>query len=76
MQSMDSQYVETKLLYSKPEAAAILSISERLLDQLIATHKLQCRRVGRRVLVHRHSLEAFAALPLTEVSESRAKRTA
>jgi hypothetical protein len=74
MQSMDSQYVDGKLLYSKPDAAAILSISERLLDHLIATHQLQCRRIGRRVLVHRHSLETFAALPLTEVSESAKER--
>jgi len=49
-----------KLLYTKREAAALLSISPRKLDDLIAHDQLRVRRVGRRTLIHAVELERFA----------------
>jgi excisionase family DNA binding protein len=49
-----------KVLYTKREAAHLLSISLRSLDYLIFSNQLPARRVGRRVLVHRDSIEQFA----------------
>lgn len=41
----------TRLLYSKSEAAALLSISPRTLDNMIALKRITARRVGARVLI-------------------------
>ena len=49
-----------KILYSRKEAAANLSISLRTLDCLVATKQLPVRRVGKRALISRQALEAFA----------------
>lgn len=49
-----------KVLYTKREAAHLLSISLRSLDYLIFSHQLPARRIGRRVLVHRDAVEQFA----------------
>jgi excisionase family DNA binding protein len=43
------------------EAAQALSVSLRTLENLIGRDQLPVRRVGRRVLVHRHVLEHFCA---------------
>jgi excisionase family DNA binding protein len=51
---------QVKVLYTKREAAQLLSISVRSLDYLIFSHQLSARRVGRRVLVHRDAIEQFA----------------
>jgi excisionase family DNA binding protein len=48
------------LLFSLKESAKILSISPRSLQTLIATKQIPVRRIGRRVLIHRKDLEAFA----------------
>lgn len=48
------------ILISKREAARALSISLRTLDYLIASKELAVRRVGRRCLIPRKSLEEFA----------------
>ena len=50
---------QNKLMYSKPEAAALLSISLRKLDDLIAMKELNVRRVGRCVLVTHEALMQF-----------------
>ena len=50
---------QNKLMYSKPEAAELLSISLRKLDDLIAMKELSVRRVGRRVLVTYEALLQF-----------------
>jgi len=42
---------EDKLLLSRREAAALLSISQRSLDYLIAENILPVRRIGSRVLI-------------------------
>ena len=49
-----------KLLYTRADAACMLSISERSLDYLIASKEINTRRVGRRVLVPRSELLKFA----------------
>jgi excisionase family DNA binding protein len=49
-----------KVLYTKREAAQLLSISLRSLDYLIVSQQLPTRRIGRRVLVHRESIDQFA----------------
>ncbi len=49
-----------KVLYTKREAAQLLSVSLRTIDYLIFSQQLPARRIGRRVLVHRDSIEQFA----------------
>ena len=49
-----------KILYSRQEAAELLSLSLRSVVVLIDRGELPVRRIGRRVLVPRASLEAFA----------------
>jgi excisionase family DNA binding protein len=49
-----------KLLYTRADAACMLSISERSLDYLIASKEINTRRVGRRVLIPRSELLRFA----------------
>jgi excisionase family DNA binding protein len=48
------------ILISKRDAAKALSISLRTLDNLIASKELTVRRVGRRCLIPRTVLDAFA----------------
>lgn len=48
------------LLLSRKASARLLGISVRTLDHLIAHAELRVRRIGRRVLVERRALEAFA----------------
>jgi excisionase family DNA binding protein len=52
--------VDEKLLISRQEAAAVLSISQRALDYLVANKQLQVRRIGSRVLIPRSELLRFA----------------
>jgi excisionase family DNA binding protein len=52
--------VGEKLLYTKREAAQLLSISVRSLDYLIFNRQLPARRIGRRVLIHRDVIYQFA----------------
>lgn len=49
-----------KLLYTRKQAAELLSISLRQLDYLIAEGQLASRRVHRRRLIPRLALEQFA----------------
>jgi excisionase family DNA binding protein len=49
-----------KVLYTKREAAQLLSISLRSLDYLIFNQQIPTRRIGRRVLIHRDVIERFA----------------
>jgi excisionase family DNA binding protein len=50
---------DTKLLVGRREAAALLSISQRALDYLVANKHLQVRRIGTRVLIPRTELHRF-----------------
>ena len=49
-----------RLLLDKREAAWVIGVSPRTIDALIANRELPVRRIGRRVLVHRNTLEKFA----------------
>jgi len=49
-----------RLLISKREAAIMLGLSMRTLNTLIAMQELPVRRIGRRRLIERRSLEQFA----------------
>jgi excisionase family DNA binding protein len=48
-----------KLLFTRAEAAALLSISLRTLDHLHARKEIRVRRVGRKILIPRAELERF-----------------
>ncbi len=48
-----------KLLFSRREAADLLSISLRSLDELVSTNKIEVSRIGKRVLVTRRALLWF-----------------
>jgi excisionase family DNA binding protein len=48
------------LLISKQEAAAMLGVSVRTLENLISFKELPARRIGRRCLIERGVLERFA----------------
>jgi excisionase family DNA binding protein len=51
--------VQLKLQYSRDEAAKILGIGLRTLDRFIANKQLTIRRMGRRVLISRDTLNQF-----------------
>ncbi len=50
-----------KFLFARKEAAHALGISIRSLDYLIAGKHLETRRIGKKVLVTRAALVAFAS---------------
>lgn len=49
-----------KLLFSKKESATVLGVSLRTVENLINRKALETRRIGRRRLVPRRSLERLA----------------
>ena len=55
---MDNQI--EKLLYSREDAAAALSISIRSVDYLIAEGKVTTRRIGRKILIPAGDIKRFA----------------
>lgn len=48
-----------QIAVNKQEAAQMLGVSLRTIERLIALKELQVRRLGRRVLIPRTSLENF-----------------
>ena len=48
------------LLLTRRDAAHLLSVSLRTIDNLIAAKRLTVRRIGRRSLIPRHSVELLA----------------
>ena len=49
-----------KLMYSKREAAEMLSISIRTLDYLITNNRITIRRIGKRILIQHQELVRFS----------------
>lgn len=49
-----------QLLVSKRDAAAMLGLSVRTLENLIALKELPARRIGRRCMIERRALEQFS----------------
>ena len=62
---------EPKLLYTREEAAALLSISVGSIDVLIKRGLLRTRMFGRRCLLPREELERLAKRDLTEIWPER-----
>jgi excisionase family DNA binding protein len=64
MESQDAlrqhQQVRLPLLVSKRDAAELLSLCVRTIDNLIATKRLPSRRIGKRVLIPYAALVHFA----------------
>lgn len=56
---MDSGAVNQKLALSLAEAAKMLSISPRHLQNLTKTGEIRCRKAGRRVLYPLRELQAW-----------------
>jgi excisionase family DNA binding protein len=53
------EQVPEVLALSKLDAARMLGVSVRTVDRLIALKQLPVRRLGRRVLIPRHSLQGL-----------------
>ena len=49
-----------KLLFSRREAAELLSVSLRQIDILLADGRLETQRIGRRRLISKEALDEFA----------------
>lgn len=49
-----------RLLLSKRDAAAMLGLSVRTVENLISSRELPARHIGRRCLIERQVLERFA----------------
>jgi excisionase family DNA binding protein len=58
-QSLPLEKVPEALAMSKSEAARMLGVSLRTIDRLIAMKHLPVRRLGRRVLIPCHGLQAL-----------------
>jgi Helix-turn-helix domain len=61
VQREGNQRLQTPLLVSKRDAAAMLGVCVRSIDNYIATKELPCRRLGRRALIPYKALVAFAS---------------
>jgi excisionase family DNA binding protein len=63
---------DSKMFYSRREAAIALSLGVRTIDVLIKTGQLAATRVGRRVLVPVEALQAFGrkTLPVVAIDSS------
>jgi excisionase family DNA binding protein len=51
---------ENRILHNKRESAALLNLSERMIEYLIARHELRSVKIGKRRLIARTELERFA----------------
>ena len=49
-----------RLLVSKRDAAALLSVSTRTIDKLLKAKRLPARKIGRRTLIPRTAIEQLA----------------
>jgi len=58
---MQSQpQTQTPILVSKRDAAALLGVCQRTIDNYIASKELPCRRLGRRTLIPYSAVVAFS----------------
>jgi excisionase family DNA binding protein len=67
-----------RLLVSKRDAAQLLSVSVRTIENLIAAKRLVARKLGRRTLIPRSAIEQLARpdtpSPALEAAEARDER--
>jgi excisionase family DNA binding protein len=61
-----------ELLLTKKQAASVLGISVRSVEYLLASRKLEGRRLGRRRLVIRRSVERVARTDMPSMSPPKA----
>lgn len=59
VEKTDTNQITTRLLHSKKEAAQMLNVSLRTIDNLIAFKELPIRRVLRRVMIPHSALLNF-----------------
>jgi len=57
---MQSEQTHKPLLVSKKEAAALLGVCPRTVENFVARKELLCRRIGRRTLIPFTALQQFA----------------
>lgn len=55
-------WAATRLLFSRAEVAKLLGITTRSVDHLVASNRLPSRKLGRRRMFHRDSIECFAGV--------------
>jgi hypothetical protein len=60
IESCQPQLPTQPILVSKRDAAALLGVCVRSIDNYIATKEICCRRLGKRVLIPYSALVAFA----------------
>lgn len=74
MPEQPHQPVLDKLLYSRDEAAHLLSVHVNTLDAFIRNGSLRVVRKGVRVLIHRDELERFAKrdMPIAHIQVVKA----
>lgn len=73
---MQSQKTEAPLLVGKKEAAALLGVCTRTVENLVARKELPCRRIGRRTLIPFAALVQFAKRDHATASTTSAAATA
>jgi excisionase family DNA binding protein len=56
-----------RILYSREETAAALSLSVSTIDIMIGRGMLRARRHGRRVLIHRNEIERVSRMDLPRI---------
>jgi excisionase family DNA binding protein len=57
--TIGDQQMQSKLVHNRIEAATILGISVRTIDNLILNGELTVRRIGTRVVIPHHSIVQF-----------------
>jgi len=70
-----SRMLETKLAVNTREAARMLSVSPRTIQNYITAKRLHVRKIGRRTVIPMQSLKAFLAAdqPSMSVTKSASK---
>jgi excisionase family DNA binding protein len=53
------KWISEHLLYTKPQAAALLNVSVRTIGNLLRRRELVRRKIGGKTLIPRTSIEAF-----------------
>jgi excisionase family DNA binding protein len=57
--AISDQQIYPKLAYSRDEAANLLSVSVRTIDNLVSNGELKARRTGKRVLITHDAVVQF-----------------
>jgi len=66
--------MSAKILHSRPEAASLLCISLRKLDELIGMRVIASMKIGKRTLIPRSVLEGFVHDNLSATASPESKK--